>query len=70
VLALLLPLALQTPAMAADDAGRIDARYQALGAEAGVLGPPTSDPYDVGPDGRGRDYANGHISWSAGTDAW
>lgn len=57
-------------AQAADDGGRIEARYQALGGEAGVLGPPTSEPYDVGADGRAREFAGGRILWTPATDAW
>ena len=56
-------------ATAADDGGRIEARWQATGAEAGPLGAPVGDPYDVG-DGRGRDFAGGSIYWSPATDAW
>lgn len=70
VLALLLPLVAVAPARAADDAGRIDARFVALGGATGLLGAPTTEVYDAGPDGRARDYAGGRIFWSPGTDAW
>ncbi len=63
-------VALPGTALAADDGGRIEARYQALGGEAGVLGPPTSEAYDTGADGRARDYTAGRIYWSPATDAW
>ena len=56
-------------ASAADDGGRIDARWAATGAEAGPLGGPLGDPYDVA-DGRVRDFAGGSIFWSPATDAW
>lgn len=70
VLGLVLPLALSVPALAADDGGRIEARWQATGAEAGPLGAPVAEPYDIGPDGRARDFAGGSIFWSPATDAW
>jgi hypothetical protein len=63
-------VALPGVAHAADDGGRIEARYQALGGAAGALGAPTSEPYDVGADGRARDFAAGRIYWSPATDAW
>jgi hypothetical protein len=56
-------------ASAADDAGRIDARWAATGGEAGPLGAPLGDPYDVA-DGRTRDFAGGSVFWSPATDAW
>ena len=56
-------------ASAADDAGRIDARWAATGGEAGPLGAPLGDPYDVA-DGRARDFAGGSVFWSPATDAW
>ena len=56
-------------ASAADDGGRIDARWAATGAEAGPLGVPVGEPYDVA-DGRVRDFAGGSIFWSPVTDAW
>ncbi len=65
-----LSVALSSPAQAADDGGRIEARYQALGGAAGVLGAPTSEPYDTGADGRARDFTGGRIVWSPATDAW
>ncbi|MDQ1605381.1 MAG: hypothetical protein QOE01_3226 [Actinomycetota bacterium] len=60
-------------AAAGDDA--IEARYQALGGAAGVLGDPdpaTPDPYDVpGVDGaRARNFTGGRIYWSTSTGAW
>lgn len=63
-------VALPGVAHAADDGGRIEARYQALGGQAGALGAPTSEPYDAGADGRARDFTAGRIYWSPATDAW
>jgi len=65
----LLQLSLALPASAADDGGRIEARWQATGADAGPLGAPLADPVDVA-DGRSRDFTGGSIYWSPATDAW
>ena len=56
-------------ASAADDGGQIDARWVATGAEAGPLGWPLGEPYDLA-DGRVRDFAGGSIFWSPVTGAW
>jgi hypothetical protein len=56
-------------ASAADDGGQIDARWAATGADAGPLGVPLGDSYDV-LDGRARDFAGGSVYWSPLYGAW
>ncbi|GAC1322439.1 MAG: hypothetical protein NVSMB13_00840 [Mycobacteriales bacterium] len=48
--------------------GAIRDRWAATGWEAGPLGYPTSDEYDV-PGGRATDFTGGQVVWSPGTGA-
>jgi hypothetical protein len=66
VLALLLPAAVAS----AEGESPIELRWQALGGEAGVLGAPVAEEYDV-PGGRARDFAGGRVYLAAGAaEAW
>jgi hypothetical protein len=47
--------------------GRIRDKWKEVGWEAGALGYPTSDEYEV-PGGRKSDFEHGSITWSAATD--
>jgi hypothetical protein len=55
---------------ARETVGPIAARYEALGAEAGSLGFPTSSPVAVPSGGSVSRFEKGRISWSAETGAW
>ncbi len=66
--ALALTLLLAGLASAAVVESPIQARWQALGAEAGALGAPTTEEHDV-PGGRERDFAGGRIYQVAGAPA-
>jgi hypothetical protein len=50
----------------------IDARWQELGGETGLLGPAAAEEHDVAglAGARAREFANGHIYYSAATGAW
>ena len=48
--------------------GAIKIRWQALGADAGQLGFPTTDEYSV-PGGRRSSFQHGTITWMAATNA-
>ncbi|MHB1326129.1 MAG: N-acetylmuramoyl-L-alanine amidase [Thermoleophilia bacterium] len=48
--------------------GAILAKYDALGRQAGFLGMPLSDEYDV-PGGKAQNYTGGRIYWSAASGA-
>jgi uncharacterized protein with LGFP repeats len=51
--------------------GSIGQRYQALGAEHGVLGPVVRCESDTRPRvGRYNDFVSGNIYWSPRTGAW
>lgn len=60
------------PAASATTAGSpVDARWQELGGQAGVLGPATAEEHDIGPAGaRAREFVGGHIYFSPATGAW
>ena len=54
---------------ARETVGAIALRYEAVGAEAGYLGFPTTAPMTV-PGGSASRFENGRISWSPATGAW